>query len=106
MADIEIICVGGEVRLVKLGDAAEILLLGGGDSLRLAVFESLFVSLGGELTGEDVIRLAAAVHKVERDSRKLSRSSALAKNDLVVVGNAQNLSEKIKCAVDYRLVRL
>ena len=43
----------------------------------IAIFAGLLIGLICPLAGDNIIRLAAAIHQIERDCSKLSRRAAL-----------------------------
>ena len=53
--------------------------------MHIAVLLGLLIGFLGPLAGDDIVRLAAAVHKVQRNGRELGGSAALQKEHLVVV---------------------
>ena len=70
-ADVEVVCIGSEGALVKLGDVAEGLILRRSYNICLAVTSCLFLSLGCPLTGNNKVCLAVFGHKVEGHHSKL-----------------------------------
>ena len=73
-------------------DHGEILLLGGRDCFGISVFESLLIRLGGELSGEDIVRLAR-FHEIERYGRKLRGCAALEEEHRIVVRDLHELAQ-------------
>ena len=70
----------------------EVVVLGGSNRLRVAVLLRFLIGLGGELTGQNVIRLAG-LHQVQRNCRELRRRAALQEKYLVVVRNVHDGAE-------------
>ena len=96
----DIICVGTDVFTGDLRNISEVLILGGGDGLDVAVLLCFVECLLGELTGNDVISLAGAVQKVQRNGCELGGSAALQEEDLVVVRDVHQGAELCLCISD------
>ena len=97
-----IIRIGSEFG--DMGDIGEVAVLGGGENIHGSVFFSLGRRFFGELTGHDIISFAAAVHKVQRHCGKLSGSSSLKEQDLVIIGYFHKCTEISLGLFDYCVV--
>ena len=93
-ADVNVIGFGVKILAFQLGDVRERILFGAGDHAHVTVFGRFFVSLGGKLAGENVIGLFVLVHEVQRDAGELRRGAALQEQNLVIVGDVENLAEQ------------
>ena len=105
-ADVEVVRVGAELIFVERRDAAEVVVLRGGDGLAVAEAAGLLVGLRRKLAGEHVVGLAALRHQVERDHRELRGSAALQEENLIVIGNLHHLAQKLLRALDDAVVDL
>ena len=83
--NIHIVRIVPEIGGCGLGNIAKGFVRRGGHGLHIAVLLSLLIGFLGPLAGDDIVRLAAAVHKVQRNGRELGGSAALQKEHLVVV---------------------
>ncbi len=76
-ANIKIIRIGGEFSFVKLGNIGKGFVSRGSNRFYIAVFLRFGKCFLCPLTCNDIVRFAAAVHKVQRNCRKLCGSAAL-----------------------------
>ena len=90
--DIDIVRVVGNIEIRAVGDVREILVLGGGDDLHLAILLGLGNGLLGPGTGLHIAG-DTVFHQVDGDHGELNRSAALDEQHLVIVGNAHQLAE-------------
>ena len=105
-ADVEVVRIGSEGRLVELRNIGESFVLGGSDNVRVAVASAFLIRFLRPLTGDDIVSLAGLGRKVQRNCRKLGRCAALKEQHLIVIGNVHYFSEKRLCLFDDTVVNL
>jgi hypothetical protein len=59
-----------------------------------AEHKRLFVSVFREISGQDIVRLAAFRKQVHRDHSKLHSRAALQKQDFIIIRNGHHLAEQ------------
>ena len=92
LADVDIVCVLGNVQVRAVGDIGEILVSRGGDDLHLAVLLRLLDGLFRPGAGLHIAR-NAVFHQVHGDHGELDGAAALDKQHLVVVRDAHQLPQ-------------
>ena len=102
----EIICIGAAFIRVNFRDIGKGLILGGSNSLGVAVACGFLESLVRPLTGDSEICLPRAVHQVKRDHGKLRRRTSLEEKNLVIIGNGHDLPQQAFRLVNDRLIFL
>ena len=104
-ADIEVIRLRIEVKLLLLRNPSEVIRLRGCSDMDLAVLLCFLIGTACEIAGDRVVRLAGD-HQVERDCGELHGCTALHEQDLIVVWNIHNAAECILRTVDDIIVIL
>ena len=94
-ADVEVVRVAAELRLVPVRDLRIADVLGGGNLLDVRVLLGLLDGQVGEVAGVDVVRLAGLVagQQVQRHLRELHGRAALQEEHLVVLGDAHERAQ-------------
>ena len=92
LADVDIVCVLGNVQVRAVGDIGEILVSRGGDDLHLTVLLGLLDGLFRPGAGLHIAR-NAVFHQVHGDHGELDCAAALDKQHLVVVRDAHQLPQ-------------
>ena len=104
LADVDVVGVGRESGAIEIGNAREVLVLGGSDKVRGAVELRFLEGLLRPVARHDVVGDLVA-HEVHRNCRELLRGAALQKEHAVVVGDGHEIADVLLGGLDDALER-
>ena len=99
-ANMEVVCVLVKSRRVELRNIRKCFVRAGRYNISGTVTRSFLICFFCPLTGYNKIRLIGTVHQIKRNHGKLCRSTALQKQNLVIIRNIHHFAQQRLAAFD------